>query len=68
MSPRWKAALERAARTFVQSAAAAALVVLAKDGADWSVVPQAASIGAFAGLIAIVAMFAAPPRQEPPVK
>lgn len=66
MSRRWKAAIERAVRTFVQASAAAALVVLTQDGADWGSVAKAASVGAFAGLIALVAMFAAPPKQEAP--
>lgn len=63
MSEKFKDALERAARTFVQAAASAALVVLVKDGAGWEVVPAAASIGAFAGLISLVAMFAVPPKR-----
>lgn len=66
MSPTMKAALERGVRTVVQAAAGAALVVLLHDGASWSVVPEALSVGAFAGLISLVTMFAAPPKTESP--
>lgn len=63
MSGKWKGALERGARTFVQATAGAMLVALTIDGASWSDVPTAASAGGFAGLIAVLAMFAYPPKQ-----
>lgn len=66
MSPKLKAALERGIRTVIQASAAAALVVLLQDGASWSVVPEALSVGAFAGLISLVSMFAVAPKQETP--
>ncbi len=62
LPPAWLAAIERALRTFIQAASAAALVLMTQEGASWSVLPEAASVGAFAGLIAFVAMFAVPPQ------
>jgi hypothetical protein len=53
-------ALERAGRTILQTAAAVAVIELAKDGASWSTVPAALSVGAFAGLIALLMAVAGP--------
>jgi hypothetical protein len=60
-----KSAVERALRTAGQTTAAVAVAELLKDGASWITVPQAASIGAFAGFIALLMAVAGPtaPRQ-----
>jgi len=58
----WPDALERAVRTFVQTAAGALLALLSIEGASWDDVPQAALAAAFAGLLAVVAYVASPPR------
>ena len=49
----------RPVRTFAQATAAAMLVDLS-DGGAWSDLPQAASIGAFAGLISLLMLVAGP--------
>lgn len=53
-------ALERAARTFVQTTAAVMVVELAKSDASWVTIPAAASVGAFAGLLALLMAVAGP--------
>lgn len=53
-------AAERAARTFAQTTAAFMVVELVKDGASWATVPEAASVGAFAGFIALLMAVAGP--------
>ena len=64
MSDRLKDALERAARTFAQATAAAMVVELTREGAAWDALIPAASVGAFAGLLALLMVVAGPaPRQ-----
>jgi hypothetical protein len=63
VSPKLKAAVERALRTFVQASFGAMLVLLAKDGASWADVPAAGIAGAFAGFLALLALYAYPPKQ-----
>lgn len=58
-SVKWRDAAERAIRTFIQAGAAAMLVELGAGG-GWNDVPQAASVGAFAGLISLLMMVAGP--------
>ena len=53
-------AVERAARTFMQTTAAVMVVELVKDGASWVTVPASASVGAFAGFIALLMAIAGP--------
>lgn len=60
MSSRLKDALERAARTFAQATAASMVVELAREGADWSAFLPAASVGAFAGVLALLMVAAGP--------
>lgn len=60
ISDRAKDALERAARTFAQATAAAMLVELGREGAAWSTFLPAASVGAFAGVIALLMAVAGP--------
>jgi hypothetical protein len=55
-----KNALERAGRTIIQTSAAVVVVELLKDGASWATVPAALSVGAFAGLIALLMAIAGP--------
>jgi hypothetical protein len=54
LSDRWKDALERAVRTFAQATAAAMMVELGREGATWSAFLPAASVGAFAGVLALL--------------
>ena len=53
-------AIERSGRTFVQTTAAIMVVELVKDGASWGTLPEAASVGAFAGVIALLMAIAGP--------
>lgn len=53
-------AAERAARTFAQTTAAVMVGELVRDGAAWSDVPTAASIGGFAGFLALLMAVAGP--------
>jgi hypothetical protein len=56
-------ALERAVRTFIQAAAGMMLGLLTVQGAGWDDLPDALLAGAFAGLLAVLALYAVPPRQ-----
>ncbi len=49
----WLDAIERAVKTFVQGTLAVMLPELIIDGASWSDIPKAASLGAFAGLLSV---------------
>jgi hypothetical protein len=49
----WRDTLERLGKTFVQATLAVMLPALMIDGASWSDIPKAASIGAFAGLLSV---------------
>lgn len=53
-------AAERAARTAVQTFAAAMVVALYTDGASWADVPTAASAGGFAAMLATLMALAGP--------
>lgn len=54
LSPRVQDAIERAIRTFVWAFTGAALVILG-SGAGWDDIPAAASAGALAGLLSLLA-------------
>lgn len=68
MSPKLKDAAERASRTFIQASTGAVIPLLIIEGADWSDIPKAASVGAFAGVISwLMALnrWSAPKQSEP---
>lgn len=71
MTPKLKDAIERTARTFVQTTAGAMLaLLLVTDNAGWDDVPKAALASAFAGFLAFLGALAGPlaPKKSTPVE
>ena len=60
MSDAMRDAVERAARTFVQTTAGAMLALLLVADAGWDDVPKAALAGAFAGFLSLLGRLAGP--------